>query len=636
MKYFSIFFATALVLGLLAFYPSFISQNKVDNKDMSSTLTDANQNKVELSMIEKGVENPYIWSESQAAEYEDYISLSDQAALKDYKIALQKKSLQNLPFIKKRVGELTSVQSLSEIKPLTEEERKVFIEAITPEEIDSLACKGENQEWRNYLNEKYEGVSTDYFAERPLVSSSVKDSSKDYYSTQKVSQQCVTFVMKKFFEPAMKEPKKLFAYCEKAGGAPEIDLVEQQKMRDEISLLETELKQPGLFDADLLAEKQKKLAQLKADVDWRHRYYKMPCVTKDYINVTYNSFQDVSECLNISQKELLPKFFNESGLHVNAYGAGRDAGVGQLTGPAIKVTKSVLSKYLEEMQKSDKASCQRILKVVSAIEDIDPSPRQRCNLMALPENPLRNLVYTGIFYKENVKLIAGIFYEAGVDKVRLANGEIKNLNYTNEDQLGGILGKKEAQDKLKKLGLKKVNMHEIKNMLVALAYNSGPETTVNKFVDYLDERLFAKSKEVTAKKNNWNLTAKDFDFASIDVRPVRKQIMPIHIKSALLENEKLENPDQMLLEELAKLRGLEKDRRSQLPKHYLSAYKLTLPEFLTLRTNAGPQTEGSQRTPYQLFGYPGYLSALATKNTILNIYFPNNECTNPNYLKLSE
>ncbi|MFZ4403567.1 MAG: hypothetical protein ACOYOK_05635 [Pseudobdellovibrionaceae bacterium] len=54
-----------------------------------------------------------------------------------------------------------------------------------------------------------------------------------------------------------------------------------------------------------------------------------PCVTEDYVNVVYNSFIDIADCMDLPQKLILPKIFNESGFHLNAiaplrvYAAGK-------------------------------------------------------------------------------------------------------------------------------------------------------------------------------------------------------------------------------------------------------------------------------------------------------------------------
>lgn len=623
MRYFSFLFIFGCLIWWGLSFQEF-QTTPVQNLDLSS-----------MDYTSELSENNYLWTESEVREYEKFEDESNRLAMQEYTRLLQKKRLGRAPVPRGKEDERLA-QIITQTSPLTEEEQKALADGVTVEKIDGESCQDVNGASRNYLENAFLKIPDEYLKPRVSKTFAAEHATQKYYDQQKVTPRCVTFVMKKFFEPAMKEPKKLFAYCHESKGSPELDHEAQNLMREEIARLEAELQSGEKLSEDDKLELSKKIKQLSGDVEWRHKYYRTPCVTENYVNMTYNVFQDVTECLNISQKELLPKFFNESGLHINAYGGGRDAGMGQLTGAAIRVTKSVLSKYVEEMQKSGKASCERILNVRSAWEDIDPSPYQRCNLMGTPENPLRNLLYSGIFYKENVKMISGIYYSAGQDRVRLNTGDVADLTYTNKDQLGGLLGRNNAQEKLQKLGLKNVNMHDVKNILVALAYNSGPETTVNKFVDYLDERLEAKNKTKKTDKIKFNLTPDDFNFALHDVKPVRQQIMTTFIKSILIENEKSETPDEVLLKELHALREKERRRIIDLPTQYNNAYTLSLPQFLTMRTNAGPQPPDSKKRSYELYGYPGYLSALSLKNEILNKYFPNNECTNPNYLKLGK
>ncbi len=95
----------------------------------------------------------------------------------------------------------------------------------------------------------------------------------------------------------------------------------------------------------------------------------LPCVTETYTNSVYNSLVDVGDCLNIPVKELLPKLFNESGLHVNVLGGGYDAGVGQLTVSALREVfmhyndtlnePSALDWYVREIKKIFEAIMQK-------------------------------------------------------------------------------------------------------------------------------------------------------------------------------------------------------------------------------------------------------------------------------------
>ena len=41
---------------------------------------------------------------------------------------------------------------------------------------------------------------------------------------------------------------------------------------------------------------------------------KTHCITPEYVQSVYNSYVDVLDCLDIPQKDLLPKLFNESGM----------------------------------------------------------------------------------------------------------------------------------------------------------------------------------------------------------------------------------------------------------------------------------------------------------------------------------
>lgn len=47
------------------------------------------------------------------------------------------------------------------------------------------------------------------------------------------------------------------------------------------------------------------------------------CVTEDYVNLVYNSFVDVADCMGLPQRMMAPKFLIESGFHINAFGALR-------------------------------------------------------------------------------------------------------------------------------------------------------------------------------------------------------------------------------------------------------------------------------------------------------------------------
>lgn len=224
--------------------------------------------------------------------------------------------------------------------------------------------------------------------------------------------------------------------------------------------------------------------------------FQPPCVTDAYVNSVYNSLIDVGDCLNIPLKELLPKLYNESGLHVNTLGGGFDAGVGQLTVSALREifmrfdgetnNPSALDWFVKEMKRSKKDSCKRIIAEKSAYTIDIPQGRKfcfsgeskdadcytpwsssnRCTVMDIPVNPLKNVLYTGIFYRSLLKNATGIGYSAGNDTL---NGEL----YRDGNDLRGYIGVGDFVERLQKLGATHVSPNVIKQMLVSLGFNAG-------------------------------------------------------------------------------------------------------------------------------------------------------------------
>lgn len=258
----------------------------------------------------------------------------------------------------------------------------------------------------------------------------------------------------------------------------------------------------------------------------------LPCVTEEYVNSTYNALVDVSDCLNIPMGELLPKLYNESGLHMNTLGGGFDAGVGQLTISALREVfmnyngnernPTSLDFYMAEVSKSKKASCQRIVadkslgiappqgkKVCSvseaAAEAAQPADKRRCYtpwtrdvrclVMEAPSSPLRNLFYTGVFYRAMLRSATGLSYSAGEDV-------IDNSIYTGRQSLNGYIGSNDYIARIRKLGATGVTDNAIKQIFISFGFNAGIGTG-NVFLNaYLKQK---ESKKVA-------LRDADFDF----------------------------------------------------------------------------------------------------------------------------
>lgn len=144
------------------------------------------------------------------------------------------------------------------------------------------------------------------------------------------------------------------------------------------------------------------------------RGFQRPCVTKEYAYHIYNNFVDVMSCLGLSQKELLPKLLNESGMHVNVQGPQSDIGIGQITPIALKDSNQNWNRFLKET-KADKPSCARIsanLAKMGPTESVDD-----CNLISPPQSPLKNLFYVGIVARRNQEIVKAFLKDPDIDEM---------------------------------------------------------------------------------------------------------------------------------------------------------------------------------------------------------------------------
>lgn len=325
----------------------------------------------------------------------------------------------------------------------------------------------------------------------------------------------------------------------------------------------------------------------KDDKGLPSRGQKTPCLTKDYVNSVYTAYVNVMDCLAIPQTDLLPKLLNESGFHTNVLGYGMDAGVGQLTGDAIKsvlqietfggVKTTYLDYHKEEMRKSGKESCNQVLSNLSLISEVSPKQDQRCSLIAVPENPLRNILYTAIFYRYLLYKQTGIIYSKG-ENFLLSGSQWIPWNEDGNFEYGGSI--KPIEKMLVKAGLPNPNINAIKQMMITLGYNAGMNSAVILLKNYLKARTAAKLK----------VKASDFDFLSEDFSIFKP----------------LKNPKA----ELAR-----KTKEAQILKE---SFRGTFPVYLKL----------NQKT-----GTAGYLSFVAMKHKQLNAALGENKCTSQKYLQ---
>jgi hypothetical protein len=134
-----------------------------------------------------------------------------------------------------------------------------------------------------------------------------------------------------------------------------------------------------------------------------------PCLNQDYVEYTSGAFNLVTDCFGVDPKLLAPKIKGESGFLHNALGRAGDAGIGQLTGAAIKDVLVNLPKFEREVRRNQRKKSCKILgeKWRELTEDstnqfsrqLSEQIFRRCDFLRWPINPLRNILFTVIFYR---------------------------------------------------------------------------------------------------------------------------------------------------------------------------------------------------------------------------------------------
>lgn len=122
---------------------------------------------------------------------------------------------------------------------------------------------------------------------------------------------------------------------------------------------------------------------------------------------------------------------------------------------------------------------------------INSDVTKRCNLINPPENPYRNLLYTGIYYRNLLHTVAGVRYVAGKDFIETSKG-LEEVHPNESFEPGGRLGQHGTIKKLQSLGLSKPDVHAVVRAMVMLSYNAGPGKAPEYFNTYLDKRIREK------------------------------------------------------------------------------------------------------------------------------------------------
>lgn len=276
---------------------------------------------------------------------------------------------------------------------------------------------------------------------------------------------CTVYIMKKFFKDrALTVEEKLAADIEWNKSAP---ATEQR----EVKPIEQYRPDPHLFSVCSEASGKPE------------RYPHKPCVTEEYVNVVHNSVLDVSDCMGLPAKFMAPKLSNESGMHPNALALGFDGGIGQFTPSAIEDVAQNFENFKASLDRT-KASCRRIASIPGAIpasaKEILPSDENRCYMIDAPANPLRSLVFYGIFYKATKR----------------------HTNNAWSRKRTGLDGKDtNIEALLKQAGVDDAYKETLKEMLFVMAYNSGPGQPAVFFSEWLKYRLSKLQKHPVTKED---------------------------------------------------------------------------------------------------------------------------------------
>jgi hypothetical protein len=369
---------------------------------------------------------------------------------------------------------------------------------------------------------------------------------------------CMTYIMRNFFSGAQVTPSQSFAACTTANSQP----------------------QPGVLK---------------------------PCVTAQYVTTIYNYFGDISDCFAMPQRDFLPKLYNESGLHINTLGAGFDAGISQFVGVTIADSNEYFEKYKKEAMTSKKDSCQRLAPYLKSMKASTAEKAHRCQLMSVPENPLKNLFYLAIKYKRDV-------------------GSIKD--FMNRPEFNII-------SRMEKLGLKKVDIddEQMQQMLITLGFNAGAKSAVKMLSKYLE------AVEISGRQ----LQLSDFNFSK-EVMIYNKvdRETGVLLKPVRKENESDQDYEirwqkklKKFTETGAQLTASDVRYKAQI-EPYTQVDPITNESYATFKMSwePGQLSFPAYLMAYQDSGSAGYLSSVRRAANELNTVFKEGVCVPDSYLQL--
>lgn len=293
------------------------------------------------------------------------------------------------------------------------------------------------------------------------------------------------------------------------------------------------------------------------------------------------AFESITNCLDIDPTWLFPKLMAESGFHTQIQNPRGDAGIGQLTSKAITDVDQVLPFYKKMIFNSTKESCLWIKNKTQQKTNFwaPLNGKSKCALMSKNSNPLRNLLYVGIFHKINEQYLEREFEKRQIAKLML------------------------------QAGYPKTDFTRLKRILLTLGYNTGGASAVRN----LEEFLFSRIDYIHRKRQETNVNPKDlayvtdedFDFSQVfSTFSLRKNayIEQVRQSNRQLTDDEVELTVQRLLRNV-------------------SVSQYTFPEWLLV---------------WQSHGGPGYVSTLTGFAKKIDAKFGIGVCSNATYYRLSD
>jgi len=366
---------------------------------------------------------------------------------------------------------------------------------------------------------------------------------------------CITYIMHKFLQGTEKKPSSFFSSCKSPS---------QEPVRDA---------------------------------------YK-PCITSNYVNTIYNTFSDMTACMGVPQRDYLPKLYNESGFHMNTLGKGYDAGVNQLVGPTIDHANQDFRAYQKQVLDSDNEACQRVAPYIKKFSPASAKVAHRCELIAPPLNPLLNIFYMTIKYKQDLNSL----------EKRLA---AKDKDHNNLSII----------ERLKNLGLppEKYDHQQLLQMMMILGFNSGISGAAINLSDYLDSVEAGKRK----------LTLDDFNFG-------KESLIYAKVDSTTHSLTRKETDDAGKWQSRLKAFETTAEKfKEAIPRYKAKVEKITMTSkkwgkysSYHLKFKDSELSFGAYLQLYQGSGAAGYLSFVRRAADELNSVFKEGTCVPDSYLEL--